>query len=199
MTAAAPPISRGAAQRLARTELAKAIYHPAGSLTQRIEHAIGTLLLRLFQAGSSFPGGWWAVVALSALAAAVILVVLGGVGPLSRGRRQRTSLTAGAGALTAAEHRQRASRLAEAGDYSGAILESVRGIVVQLEERGVLTPRAGRTADEIAAEAGQALPGDARALQDAARLFDDVCYGERPGTADGYALVRALDTRIGAA
>ncbi len=199
MTAAAPPISRGAAQRLARAELSKAMYHPAESLTQRAEHAIGTLLLRLFGAGSAFPGGWWAVVALTALAAGAILVVLAGIGPVARGRRQRTGLAAAAAVLTAAGHRQRASQLAEAGDYSSAILESVRGIVVQLEENGVLTPRAGWTADEIAAEAGQALPGAARALREAARLFDDVCYGEQPGTAEGYALVRALDTRIGTA
>jgi hypothetical protein len=41
-----------------------------------------------------------------------------------------------------------------------------------------------------------ALPAEAAALQDAARLFDDICYGERPGTAAGYAQVRDLDTRL---
>ena len=57
-------------------------------------------------------------------------------------------------------------------------------------------PRLGRTANEIAAEAGLALPAEAAALRDAAQLFDDICYGERPGTPAGYALVHDLDTRL---
>ena len=63
----------------------------------------------------------------------------------------------------------------------------------------MLSPRLGWTAAEIAAEAAQALPADASALHQGARLFDDICYGERPGTAAGYALVRDLDQRIIAA
>ena len=104
------------------------------------------------------------------------------------------------GARRAAAQRGRSpaarGSLASAGDYAAAILEAVRGIARQLEERGILSPRLGRTADEIAAEAGLALPADAAALHDAARLFDDICYGERPGTADGYALVQSLDSRL---
>ena len=101
--------------------------------------------------------------------------------------------------MSAAGHRQRAGELAAAGDYSGAILESVRAIGRELEERGVLDPRLGRTAAETAGESARALPGEAAALRDSARLFDDVCYGGRPGTADGYAAVRDLDARIAAA
>ena len=63
----------------------------------------------------------------------------------------------------------------------------------------MLTPRAGRTANEMAEEAGAALPAEAGALHGAALMFDDICYGERPGTREGYALVRELDTRIRAA
>ena len=62
----------------------------------------------------------------------------------------------------------------------------------------VLSPRAGRTANEMADEAAAALPADASALRSAARLFDDICYGDRPGTAAGYALVQELDQRISA-
>ena len=43
---------------------------------------------------------------------------------------------------------------------------------------------------------GWRCPAEAAALHDAARLFDDICYGERPGTADGYALVQSLDSRL---
>ena len=57
-------------------------------------------------------------------------------------------------------------------------------------------PRIGRTADEFAAEAARALPPHAAELLGAARLFDEVRYGRRPGTRPGYDRVTELDTRI---
>ena len=68
-----------------------------------------------------------------------------------------------------------------------------------LEERVVLDPRPGRTADEVAREAGVRLPGAAEALSDAARAFDDVTYGGRVGTPEGYARVVAADEATGRA
>lgn len=191
-----PVVGRLQGQRLARTELSKAIYHPHESLAQRLLDAVNRLLNDLYAAGQSFPGGWWSVVALAALTALAVTLVLARLGPLASAHREPGQVVPGGRPLSAADHRQRAARLASAGEYAEAILEAVRGIARQLEERGVLSPRLGRTADEIAAEAGLALPAEAAALQDAARLFDDICYGERPGTAAGYALVRDLDTRL---
>ncbi len=190
---------RAAGQRLARAELSKAIYRPHESLTQRILNGIGDLLDDLSHAGQAFPGGWWAAVALAALLAVLITVVLSRTGPLARSRRAAGQLMPGPGTLTAADHRLRASRLAAAGDYAGATLEGVRAIARELDERAVLTPRAGRTADEMAGEAAAALPAEAGALRGAALMFDDICYGGRPGTPEGYTLVRELDTRIRAA
>ena len=189
-------VSRRAGQGLARTELSKAIYHRHEPLAQRLLDAISRLLNDLYTAGKSFPGGWWSVVALAALTALAVALVLARLGPLARAHRDAGPVTAGGQPVSAADHRQRAAQLASAGDYAAAILEAVRGIARQLEERGVLSPRLGRTADEIAAEAGLALPAEAAALRDAAQLFDDICYGERPGTAGGYALVQSLDSRL---
>jgi Domain of unknown function (DUF4129) len=189
-------VSRRAGQGLARTELSKAIYHRHEPLAQRLLDAISRLLNDLYTAGKSFPGGWWSVVALAALTALAVALVLARLGPLARAHRDAGPVAAGGQPLSAADHRQRAAQLASAGDYAAAILEAVRGIARQLEERGVLSPRLGRTADEIAAEAGLALPAEAAALHDAAQLFDDICYGERPGTAGGYALVQSLDSRL---
>jgi hypothetical protein len=191
--------SREAGQRLARAELSKAIYHPHQPLIQRVLNAIGDLLNDLTQAGRAFPGGWWAAVALAALLAAVVTVVLTRTGPLARSRRAAGQLMPGSGPLSAADHRARAGRLAAAGDYAGAILERVRAIARDLDERAVLTPRAGRTANEMAEEAAAALPAEGDALRGAALMFDDICYGERPGTQRGYALVSELDARISAA
>ena len=190
---------RAAGQRLARAELSKPIYHPHEPLIQRILNGIGDLLNDLSQAGRAFPGGWWAAVALAALLAALIAVVLTRTGPLARSRRAAGQLMTGSGMLTAADHRLRAGRLAAAGDYAGATLEGVRAIARELDERAVLTPRAGRTANEMADEAAVALPAEAEALRGAALLFDDICYGGRAGTRDGYTLVRELDTRISVA
>ena len=191
-----PLVSRRAGQTLARTELSKAIYHRHESLAQRLLDAVSRLLNDLYTAGKSFPGGWWSVVALAALTALAVALVLARLGPLARAHRDAGQVAAGGQPLSAADHRQRAAQLASAGDYAAAILEAVRGIARQLEERGVLSPRLGRTADEIAAEAGLALPTEAAALRDAAQLFDDLCYGERPGTAGGYTMVRSLDSRL---
>ncbi len=198
VTAAGPLTGREAGQRLARAELSKAIYHPHEPLAQRILNAIGHLLDDLSQAGRAFPGGWWSAVALAALLAAIIAVVLSRTGPLARSRRAGGQLMTGSGPLSAADHRLLARRLADAGDYAAATVEGVRAIARELDDRAVLTPRAGRTANEMAEEAAAALPAEAGALRSAALLFDDICYGDRPGTQAGYALIQALDTRISA-
>jgi len=197
--AAGPPVSRQDGQRLARDELSRAIFHPHPSLTQRVLALVDRVLDQLFKAGSSFPGGWWAVVALAALAALAAAVVLNRVGPLARAHRADDRRQAGRLVLSAADHRARAAQLAATGDYAGAILDGVRAVARELEERNLLSPRPGRTAAEIAAEAALALPADAGPLRTSARLFDDICYGGRPGTAAGYAVVQELDRRITAA
>jgi hypothetical protein len=189
-------VTRQEGQRLARTELSKAIYHPGVPITERIEEAIDRFLN---SAGVSVPAGWWAIVALAALLVIVIAAVLAWIGPVRRSRSRAMDPLLSPGQLSARDHRQKAERMAAAGDYATAIVESVRAIAVELEERGVLEPRMGRTADEFADEAGQPLPAHATGLREAARLFDDVRYGERAGTAAGYQQVRELDAVIQAA
>jgi hypothetical protein len=85
---------------------------------------------------------------------------------------------------------------AAAGHLSAAIVERVRAIAVELEQRGVLTPRPGRTAAELAAEASRPLAAHASELAAVMRLFDDVRYGGRDGTLAGYQRARDLDTRL---
>jgi hypothetical protein len=191
-----PVTGRRAGQRLARTELSKSIYHHQPSITERVAHFLLTWLARLFRATQGVPGGWWGFVALVVLAAILVTVVLARIGPVARAQRHRTGAGAMAPARTAREHRDAATWLAEAGDYAAAICERVRAIAAELDERGILMPRIGRTADEFAAEAGRALPPHATGLLDAARLFDEVRYGQRPGTRPGYEQVADLDARI---
>jgi hypothetical protein len=197
MVIAAGPIGRDAAQRLARQELAKAMYHPRQSFLGWLSAQLDKLFR---SANAAVPGGWWAIVALAALAALVVALVLAWVGPVARSRWQASSgPLRGNAPLTAREHRERAADLAADGDYSGAILECVRAIAAGLEERALLPPGPGRTADELATEASRLLPGLAGELATAARLFDDIRYGGREGTRDGFERLRDLDTAIGAA
>jgi hypothetical protein len=187
------PVSRREGQQLARAELSKAMYHPGLPIIERIEQAISRFLN---SAGVSVPVGWWSIVALAALAVIIVAAVLAWIGPVARSRSRTADPLLSSTQLSARGHREQAERLAAAGDYSAAIIESVRAIAMELEERGVLPPRVGRTADEFAAEAGQALPGHSADLREAARLFDDVRYGERAGTASGYQWLRDLDARL---
>lgn len=190
-------IGRQAAQRLAREELAKSEYHPHGSfltwLSQQLDKLFNT-------ANTNVPGGWWAIVALAALAVIIAALVLARVGPVARGRRRDDpGPLRGDRPMTAQEHRELAQRLARDGDYSGAVLEYVRAIAAGLQERAILPPGPGRTADELAREAGRLLPESAAELTAAARLFDDIRYGGRAGTPDGYQRLQALETAIRAA
>lgn len=189
-----PGIGRRAAQQLARRELSRAIYQP--SLTDRVLNWLDARLVRLLSdVNGNVPGGWWALIALIVAAVLAVAVVLFYVRPATTRRGTGGALLAGT-MLSARDHRQLAEGLAAAGDYAAAVIERVRGIAVELEQRGVLPPKPGRTADELAAEAGRALPSHARRLSDAAQLFDDVLYGGRDGTAAGYQQVRDLDTSL---
>ncbi|TJZ39941.1 DUF4129 domain-containing protein [Streptomyces piniterrae] len=146
-------------------------------------------------AAGATPGGW---IGLIAIAAAVLLLVIALRLRLGAARRTPTS----SGALftdtprTAAEHRATAEAHAAEGHWSQAVQDRMRAIVLSLEERALLTPGPGRTADEAAAEAGRALPSHAERLRAAARAFDDVTYGGRTGTEREYALLSALDTEL---
>src|SRR5690606_2815683 len=97
---------------------------------------------------------------------------------------------------TAADHRAAAGRHAAAGQWAEAIRERLRAIGRDLEERVILDARPGRTADELAIEAGAVLPEHAERLREGARIFNDVWYGDRPGTEEGYATLTALDEAL---
>ena len=84
---AVSPVGREAAQRLARVELSKPIYHQQ-SLSQAIGHWVSSLLNSLFGASSVTPGGWWTVVALAALAVAAAALVAARLGPIARSARR---------------------------------------------------------------------------------------------------------------
>ena len=75
----------------------------------------------------------------------------------------------------------------------------MRAIAAELDERAILPPRPGRTAGELAAEAGSELPDLATRLRAATGLFDDVRYGGKNGTLAGYQQVSDVGEAVRAA
>ena len=188
MVIAGGPIGRVPAQRLARQELTRGIYS---------HQSFWQWLFSKLNLNVAGPVGWWGIVALVAALVAVIVIVWARIGPMGRSRRQPgPALLGGASTVTAREHRELARRHAADGDYSGAIVESVRAVAADLEERALLVPGPARTADELAGEASSLFPDHAAELAAVAQLFDDVCYGERAGTPDGFARVQRLDQAL---
>lgn len=188
--AGGPEIGRRAAQELARRELARSIYQPG--IWQRIIDWLNRLLTG---AGGAIPGGWFGLVVLAVVAVLAISGVVFWVRP-AQGRRAGRYGVLPARRLSAQDHRGNAARLAAAGDYSGAIVERVRAIAAEMEERAIVPARPGRTAHELAAEAGRELPALSGDLRSATQLFDDVRYGDRIGTETGYQQVTRLDSEL---
>jgi hypothetical protein len=97
---------------------------------------------------------------------------------------------------SAGEHRERSLRAASAGDWATATAERVRAVVKELDERAVLALTPGRTADEFAFLASGLLPELEEGFTAAARAFDEVVYGERPGSERAYQDAARLDEAI---
>ncbi|MEU4061328.1 DUF4129 domain-containing protein [Streptomyces wedmorensis] len=191
-------ISRVPAREAAERELSDPMYHQNDpSLLQRGLDRFWEWLDNLFGAASeATPGG---TIGLVVIVVAVIALVAALWWRL--GTPQRTSGTAGDslfadGPRTARDHRSAAARHASAGRWNEAVQERMRAIVRSLEERTLLDPRPGRTADEAAAEAGRSLPSHADDLRLAARAFDDVTYGGRTADEAAYRRVEQLDTAL---
>jgi hypothetical protein len=153
--------------------------------------------------GLTVPGlgtNWTAVLVVVVLLAALIGVVLLVGGPLRRSARQSaTQPVFDAAPEPASAHFARADAAAAAGDFSTAVAERFRGLVRALEERTLIQPRPGRTASEIAVEAGVALPDCREVLDRAARTFDDVRYGGRTAGAVADEELRAAVARVAGA
>ncbi|MEU0040645.1 MULTISPECIES: DUF4129 domain-containing protein [unclassified Streptomyces] len=191
-----PPVTipRDPAREAARRELSKPMYHQnEPSLVQRALNAFWDWVGKLFGAASSAtPGGTLGLLV-------IVLVVLAVAAALwwRLGTPRRTPTSSAAlfddRPRSAAEHRAAAEAHAAQGHWNQAVQERMRALVRSLEERTLLDPRPGRTADEAAAEAGRTLPGHTDRLRAAARDFDDVTYGGRPADSRTYGRLTELD------
>jgi Domain of unknown function (DUF4129) len=188
-------IDRDAAHEAAQRELGKPIY-PKPSLTERLMDWIDELLYKLVVEGSSVPGGWFTITVLLILLAVAIVVAIRIARRTMRTNRRDGYALFGEHELSAAEHRATAEQYAATGNWAAAIRHQLRAVARQLEENGVLDPVPGRTATELARDAGRAVPNLAAELLRAANAFNDVTYGERPGTEAAYRMVADLDNHL---
>ena len=188
-------VDRDAAHEAAQRELSKPIY-PKPSLTERLAAWIDELLYRIVAEGSAVPGGWFTITVLLILLGAAVVVAVRIARRTMRTNRGGDHSLFGSHELSAAEHRATAEQYAAAGNWAAAIRHRLRAVARQLEESAVLNPVPGRTATELARDAGHAVPDLAAELLCAADTFNDVTYGERPGTEPAYRMIADLDDHL---
>ncbi|GAA1932460.1 DUF4129 domain-containing protein [Streptomyces sodiiphilus] len=196
-----PPLTvpRAPAREAAEEELSRQIY--ADQRPGLFRRAFDWVWEHVFEVLDSLairtPGGWWGLAVIILLVAALVVALRMRLGPLRgtpTGRGDGTLF--GERLRTADEHRAAAAEHAAAGRWNEAVQERLRAIVRSLEERALLDPRPGRTADEAAAEAGRVLPGLAARLHTASGVFDAVTYGGQQAGPQDHAQLHTLDEEL---
>lgn len=191
---------RDTAREWLSSELQRPEYAERESLLQRLINWVLEWLQNIEWPATSMSGPQ-----LGILVAVIAVLVLGlawliaGPVRLGRDRAGSAEVLDADDARTAAQMRAAADAAASSGDWRTAAVERFRAIVRSLEERVIIEPRPGRTAQEAAADAGTRLAGQAAGLRSGADLFDGVEYGDRVATPDDDAALRALDAELAAA
>ncbi|MGW6569527.1 DUF4129 domain-containing protein [Streptomyces sp. NPDC054975] len=190
-------VPRVPAREAAERELSKPMYHEnEPSLLERGLDRFWEWVGGLFDAAAgATPGGLLGLLVIVLVVLALVAGVWWRLGTPQRLHATGDSLFED-GPRTADDHRAAAARHAAAGRWNQAVQERMRAIVRSLEERTLLDPRPGRTADEAAAEAARTLPSHTDELRAAARSFDDVTYGGRTADEPAYRRVEELDTAL---
>uniref|UniRef100_UPI00073F11A4 hypothetical protein n=1 Tax=Streptomyces specialis TaxID=498367 RepID=UPI00073F11A4 len=158
-----PPvvIDRETAQEAARRELSQRRYtrHEPGPVRRAWNWLWEHLFGALEEAAFSTPGGWLGLLIIAACAVALLVALrlrLGRLHTARAGGAGRPGAVFPARPRPAAEHRAAAEGPAAAGRWAEAVRERMRAVVRALEERALLDPRPGRTANEAAGRGGGA-------------------------------------------
>jgi hypothetical protein len=193
-----PPVLPGAeeARRWAAEELAKSVYRDAepGWLESLWRSFVNWLQSLEGPPGTDAP-------VPSPVIGIVIAVVIAVAVILARPRlnakpRQAKEVFEPDSALTAQDYRQRAEGAAAAGKWGDAVVDRFRALVRSAEDRILLEPQPGRTADEAALALSAPFPADQARLGLAARTFDAVRYGNWTAGHVDYEAMMRLDTDL---
>lgn len=98
--------------------------------------------------------------------------------------------------VSADEWRARAEAAYSSGDHSTALVDGFRALAVRQVERGQLDDAPGATAHELAVALRTLHPARGQHVDEGARLFDLVLYGDREATAEQARSVLALDDEL---
>lgn len=191
-------IDGDAAHDAAQRELGKPIY-PRPSLTEQVLAWLDDILYKVFTDGSWLPGGWILFTLLLAVLAIAGYVAVRIARRTMRTDRGSVGILFGAGELTADQYRTESERAAAQGDWALAIGHRLRAVARELEQAGILDPVPGRTATELAHDAGAARPDLHSEFRYAADIFNAVTYGARRGTEAEYRRIAGLDRSLSAA
>lgn len=195
-------LGRDEARDLARDELSKPVYERDTPILTRVLRWIAEQIDRVVEAATGTLSSQLGLAIVVAIAVAFAAFVVLRAGPLARRAAGRAGAVLPDRPRSAAEYRAAADDAAARGDWTTAVVERFRAVVAGLEERGVLDPRAGRTADEAAHEASAVLgelPRPHGGMHAGARLFDGVRYGGAAASEDDDRLLRDLDHAVAAA
>ena len=195
--AAEPPVvpGRDEARRWAEEELARPEYRDAdpGWLAGVWEAILDWLRSVDGPGGDGTVAAPWIGVIIAVLIGAAVILVR----PRLNAQAKRPADMFDADpTVSATAYRARAAAAAAAGDWNAAVVDGFRAMVRTAEERNVLDPRAGRTADEVARELATPFNPEARQLREAARTFDGIRYGNESADRAAYAAMLELDTAL---
>ncbi|AZS36180.1 hypothetical protein CVS47_00780 [Microbacterium lemovicicum] len=199
----APPLTPDGdeARRWAEQELTDPSYAVSEpTAIDRLARAIGDFFANLFN--GQVEGGWGSLLAVIVVVVLIALVVAALL-IWGRPRALVRSRTVPAGELfgdaeerTAAQLRAEAQASAAAGEWVDAVVLRFRALARGLDERGVVDAPPGTTVHGFARAAARAFPDAAAELDSAAAAFDDVRYLRRPGTAELYQRIVAVDDDV---
>ena len=186
------PITRDGARAAARRELSKGIYHRDDEpWPLRIFNAVQRWLDHLLHTVAKHaPGGGPGALALLLAAIALVAFVWWRVGLVRRTTAAQHPVLEGR-ARTSADLLRQAEAAVAAGQWEQAVVARMRALAMAVEERGLVDPRPGRTADELAAEVTSAIPVSRDTMRAAATAFDAVVYGKRPASRATYDVISA--------
>ncbi|MBD1590880.1 DUF4129 domain-containing protein [Arthrobacter sp. S1_S22] len=196
--AAEPPVLPGAeeARRWAAEELSQPEYRDAapGWVETLWENFLDWLstLDGSADAGSTVPSPVIGLVIAVIIAAAVIIAKP----RLNPKARQVKEVFEPEGELVAGDYRQRAETSAAAGRWGDAVVDRFRALVRSAEDRTILDPQPGRTADEVARDLALPFSTEGQRLDRAAGMFDAIRYGNRTADAGDYQAMAGLDDAL---
>ena len=188
-------LTRAQAQRLAELELSDPAYRAAQpSLVERAIRWLVEWVQRVAdRAAEAAPGGWLGILGLVLLIVVAVLFIRWRIGPVSRSGGLTFTVDPG---TSAAQYRAHADELAGSGQWDQAVSERMRALVRGSQERGLIDAHPGWTADEVAARWARRVPDARDSLDVAARTFDEVRYGGRPGSPAAYRAIADADDRV---